>query len=204
MPFWLDTAKRIEALAQAGLAYSSNQYDIERYEELKQISYNMMQEYSGTPVDIIKDLFSGETGYPTPKVDIRGVVIRDNKILLIQEKSDHRWALPGGWADIGFSPRQVVVKEVFEEAGLKVNAERLLAVYDKNLHDHPPAAFHVYKFFILCSGAEGYPVAGSETLDAGFFPVSGLPPLSVERNTEMQIRTMFDLSRQPGAEVLFD
>lgn len=204
MPFWLETAKRIEALARAGLAYSTNSYDIERYEELQYLSHKMMQKYSGTPIEIIHDLFSGDPGYPTPKVDVRGVIIRDDKILLIQEKTDRRWALPGGWADIGFSPKQVAEKEVLEEAGLKVNASRLLAVLDKNFHEHPPAPFHVYKLFILCSERGGDPVPGSETLGAGFFPVDELPLLSIERNTEKQIREMLALSKQHNPTVLCD
>ena len=204
MVIWLETAKRIEALARAGLAYSENPYDIERYRELQQISYKMMEEYSGTPVEVIRDLFKGESGYPTPKVDIRGMVIRDDKILMIQEKTDRRWALPGGWADIGFSPKQVAEKEILEEAGLEVKALRLLAVHDKNFHDHPPTPVHVYKFFILCSDSGGEPVPGSETLDAGFFPVEELPPLSVERNTAKQIREMYNLSKRPDPEVPCD
>jgi ADP-ribose pyrophosphatase YjhB (NUDIX family) len=204
MPFWLETAKRIQALAQAGLAYTTNEYDRERYEELQRIGFAMLQEYSDTPVEKIQQLFAGETGYPTPKVDIRAVVIRANTILMVQEKSDRRWALPGGWADIGYSPKEIAVKEVKEEAGLSVRPVRLLAVYDKMKHDHPPSPFHVYKIFILCEDDGDSPEPGMETIDAGFFPADQLPPLSVERNTEKQILTMFDLSADLKGSTLFD
>ncbi len=204
MPFWLETAKRIQALAQAGLAYTTNEYDRERYEELQRIGFTMLQEYSDTPVEKIQQLFAGETGYPTPKVDIRAVVIRANTILMVQEKSDRRWALPGGWADIGYSPKEIAVKEVKEEAGLSVWPVRLLAVYDKMKHDHPPSPFHVYKIFILCEDDGDSPEPGMETIDAGFFPADQLPPLSMERNTEKQILTMFDLSGDLKGSTLFD
>ena len=204
MPFWLDTAKRLEALAQAGLAYCTNEYDRDRYEELRQISLAMFHEYTGTPVEKISGLFSGEIAYPTPKVDVRGVVFRDKRILMVREKLDGLWALPGGWADIGLSPREVVVKEVHEEAGLEVEPVRLLAVLDKKLHHHPPSPFYIYKIFILCREAGGDPRAGSETLDCGFFDLHELPPLSTGRNTEQQILTMARLSENHPAEVLLD
>ena len=204
MPFWLDTAKRLEALAQAGLAYCTNDYDRDRYEEIKRISYAMFHEYTGTPVEKIPELFSSETAYPTPKVDIRGVVLRDNKILMVREKLDGLWALPGGWADIGYSPREVAVKEVQEEAGLNVEPVRLLAVLDKKLHNHPPSPFYIYKLFILCRETGGELKAGSETLDCGFFDLQELPPLSTGRNTEKQILTMARLSEDHSAEVMLD
>jgi len=204
MTFWLETAKRLDAIAQAGITFSTNPYDLERFEEIRAISHSMLNEYTGTPIERIPELFSHEVGYPTPKVDIRGIVIRENKILLVKEKLDQHWALPGGWADIGYSPREMAVKEVFEEAGLNVQAVRLLAVLDKKFHDHPPSPFHVYKFFILCQDNGGMPVPGHETFDAGFFAIDKLPPLSTERNTENQIRSMHRLSKLPVNEVLFE
>ncbi len=204
MFFWLETAKRIGALAQAGLAYTTNEYDRERYEELQAISNSMFSEYTGTPVERIEELFKNETGYPTPKVDVRGVIIREKKILLIKEKSDGRWALPGGWADVGFSPKEMAVKEVKEEAGLNVRPVRLLAVFDKMKHEHPPTPIHVYKLFILCEDHGGSPAPGSETLDARFFSGDNLPLLSVERNTEKQIITMMKLCDEGDRSTLFD
>jgi ADP-ribose pyrophosphatase YjhB (NUDIX family) len=204
MIFWLETAKRLDAIAQAGLTYSSNVYDLERFEEIRKISHAMLHEYTGTPIEKIPELFSNVTGYQTPKVDIRGVIFRNEKILLVKEKLDSLWALPGGWADIGYSPKEMVVKEVSEEAGLVVEPTRLLAVFDMKFHDHPPSPFHIYKFFILCSDGMGNPVAGQETLDAAFFAIDSLPPLSLGRNTSKQILTMHQLSKNPDADILFD
>ncbi len=204
MAYWLETAKRIRAIAQAGLAFSENFYDIDRYKELQNISDEMIGESSGLPVEKIHELFSSETGYPTPKVDIRGVVIRDQRILMVREKMDGKWALPGGWADVGFSPKEVAVKEIQEEAGLTVKALRLLAVMDMKFHDHPPMPFYIYKFFIHCTDGDRDPVPGNEALDAGYFDQDHLPPLSLGRNTEKQIRTMFRMVSKNETEVLLD
>jgi ADP-ribose pyrophosphatase YjhB (NUDIX family) len=201
---WLNIAKRLEAIAQAGLTFTSNDYDLERYREIQEIGHRIFHQYSQTPVEVIHDLFSRDHGYPTPKVDIRGVIFRDEKILMVQEKLDGLWALPGGWADIGFTPREVAVKEVREEAGLEVVPERLLAVFDKKCHSHPPSPVHVYKLFILCKETGGRLHAGMETLDAKFFRKDDLPDLSIDRNTAEQLNMMFELKKDPKALPLLD
>lgn len=201
---WLDIAKRLEAIAQTGLAFTSNDYDKERYREIQEIGHQIFHQYSQAPVEVIHDLFSGEHGYPTPKVDIRGVIFRNEKILMVQEKLDKLWALPGGWADIGYTPGEVAVKEVKEEAGLEVIPERLLAVFDKKCHGHPPSPIHVYKIFILCKETGGSLQAGMETLAARFFKQDDLPDLSVDRNTAEQLNLMFDLNKDPQVLPLLD
>ena len=123
--------KRVQALAQSGLTYCDNPYDIERYEELREISFNMLNLLSEEPIEKIRDLFKGEKGYQTPKVDVRAVIMKDNKILLVREKIDNKWSLPGGWCDVGFSPSKMAKKEVSEEAGYEVEVEKLLALLDK-------------------------------------------------------------------------
>lgn len=202
--YWLETAKKLQALAQSGLAYCTNQYDIERYEELRDISADIMAKYTETDITMVKNLFCNETGYQTPKVDIRGVVFKENKILMVREKLDGAWALPGGWADIGLTPGEVAVKEIEEEAGLIVKPTRLLAVFDKKCHPHPSSPYHVYKMFILCDMVGGTLNAGMETSDARFFGGHELPELSVERNTESQVLTMFKYLGSPSKEALFD
>lgn len=164
---WLTWAQQIQAISQTGLAYSKDVYDLERFEQLRAISIEIMKEYVDVEVDQIRDLFASETGYATPKVDVRGVVFQDNKILMVKEKIDGAWALPGGWADIGLSPKEVVVKEVREESGYEVQAVRLLGVYDKKFHDHPPE-------------------------------------LSIDRNTEKQIKALFNDLRDPSRDVFCD
>jgi ADP-ribose pyrophosphatase YjhB (NUDIX family) len=201
---WLDIAKRLEAIAQTGLAFTESDYDRERYEEIREIGHRIFHQYTEAPVDVIHDLFSRENGYPTPKVDVRGVIFRDNKILLIREKLDGLWALPGGWADIGYTPAEVAVKEVREEAGLEVIPVRLLAVLDKKLHAHPPSPLHVYKIFILCMETGGSLSPGMETTGAEFFSHDSLPPLSTDRNTIEQLNTMFSFNQDPLQQTLLD
>ncbi|MBQ4898843.1 NUDIX hydrolase [Paenibacillus sp. Marseille-P2973] len=200
---WLEWAKQIQAISQAGLAYSKDIYDLERFEMLRDLSVEIMNQYTEVESDKIKTLFASETGYATPKVDVRGVIFEQDKILLVREKLDGDWALPGGWADIGLSPKEVVVKEVKEEAGLEVQPVRLLGVLDKKFHDHPPAASHVYKMFILCEVTGGEAQAGLETLQVGYFSEDELPPLSAERVTLKQIQWLFQ-TRNSAHEVWLD
>jgi ADP-ribose pyrophosphatase YjhB (NUDIX family) len=201
---WLDIAKRLEAIAQTGLTYGQTEYDRERYEEIRKISHLIFHHYTEAPIDKIYDMFTREEGYPTPKVDVRGVIFRDDKILLVQEKLDNHWALPGGWADIGLTPNEVVVKEVEEESGLKVKPDRLLAVLDKKMHSHPPSPLHVYKMFILCKENGGKLSAGMETIKAGFFDLQHLPVLSTERNTLEQLLMVYDLYKNPDRLPVID
>jgi ADP-ribose pyrophosphatase YjhB (NUDIX family) len=201
---WLSYAQRIQAIAQAGLTYAQNDYDVERYQELRDISVAMIADLSGEPVELIQKLFASETGYQTPKVDVRGVVFKDNRILMVREKIDGCWSLPGGWADIGYSAKEVVVKEVREEAGIEVKPVRLLAVWDKKLHPHPQSPYYTYKMFIRCEIVSGEIARGMETLDVRFFNENELPELSLERNTQSQIDTMFEFLQNPDKEVLFD
>lgn len=201
---WLQWAQRIQAIAQTGLTYTKDGYDMERYEELREISIEMMREQTGEPYPIVKELFASEKGYPTPKVDVRGVVFRDGNILMVREKADGKWTLPGGWADIGYTPKEVAVKEIREEAGLDVRAVKLLAALDKKCHPHPPEPYYIYKLFILCEQTGGSPTAGLETSDVAYFGEHELPELSLNRTTESQIRLMFDYLRDPRKEVTLD
>ncbi|QYR21317.1 NUDIX hydrolase [Paenibacillus sp. sptzw28] len=201
---WLEWAKQIQAISQAGLAYSKDIYDLDRFEQLRALSIEILNEYTDVERDKIRALFASETGYATPKVDVRGVVFNDGKILLVKERTDEAWALPGGWADIGLSAKEVAVKEVKEESGFDVMPVRLLGIIDKKFHDHPPSPFHVYKMFILCEIVGGEAMEGMETLEVKFFEEDKLPALSLERNTEKQIIKLFELYRNPDQEIMFD
>jgi ADP-ribose pyrophosphatase YjhB (NUDIX family) len=201
---WLNIAKRLEAIAQTGFTYSEDEYDKERYQEIRDISHTIFNYYTGAPVEKIQNLFEGEIGYPTPKVDIRGVIFQNKQILLVKEKIDGLWALPGGWADIPYTPSEVVVKEVREEAGLDVKPIKLLAVFDKKCHAHPPSALYVYKMFILCDIIAGKPEPGMETSAVAFFSRDKLPDLSEERNTLEQVHSLFDHIQNPEAPTQFD
>lgn len=205
MPYkWLNWAKRLQALAQAGLTYSKDIYDLERFQELRKISVEIMSEYTELGKEKVENLFANETGYQTPKIDVRGVIFNENKLLMVQERLDGYWSLPGGWGDIGLTPSEVAVKEVKEESGFDVIPKRLLAVLDKKCHPHPPSPYHVYKIFIQCEIIAGTATSGMETKNVQFFPKDRLPKLSTERNTESQINMLFEFLTNPNKETIFD
>ena len=201
---WLEWAKRIQALSQSGLTFSKDVYDMERYEELRSISAEIMAEHTGLEMQKIKDLFTNEIGYQTPKVDVRGVVFKDNQILMVRENIDGRWSLPGGFCDIGLSPSENIVKEVKEESGYDVIPIKLLALLDKKKHPHPPEPYHYYKLFIQCEIIGGSPTIGIETNSIQFFPATNLPTLSIDRNTDSQLITLFEFLENPKKETIFD
>lgn len=200
-----DQIKRIQSLTETGLEYNNSAYDQERYHEIQEICLEMLGQLTGLPVEQIRPIIQEKNGYKTPKVDVRAVVFNDeSKILLVQEKVDKCWALPGGWADVGYAPGAVAEKECFEEAGLKVKAIRLLAVMDKTAQQMPPEFEYVYKLFILCE-PDGYDIsAGHETLNVGWFGENELPALSEPRNLISQIRMMFSYLRGEITETYFD
>ncbi|MEW9675250.1 NUDIX hydrolase [Lentibacillus sp. L22] len=201
----MEWVKQIQAIAQTGLAYTRDVYDQERYEQLRELSIEIMSNYTKVDKETIRLDFANDTGYATPKVDIRGVVFNEqNEILLVKEKSDAQWSLPGGWGDIGYSPSEVAVKEIKEESGYAVKASRLLAVLDKSKHNHPPDPHYVYKIFIECKIVSGKSEAGVETSDVGFFDISNLPALSIKRNTKEQIELMFEFNNDPNKNIVFD
>lgn len=201
----LEIAARIRAMAQIGLVYSMSEYDTERYEEFQMLGDRITALVSGHTLSDIRSCFRTENDYVTPKVDIRAVVFNDkNEILLVREKSDGCWSLPGGWADVGFSPKEIAVKEVKEETGLDVTAVKLLAVLDKKCHNHPPATHYAYKIFILCeiTGGSFRPVF--DITEQGFFKQNELPTLSEERVLESQINLMFAYKNNPEKEAVTD
>ncbi len=200
---WLEVARELQSIAQAGLTYSENKYDLERYAQIMQLSKDILSHFSDVGMEKLHNIFNLETGYLTPKVDVRAVIYREEKILLVKEAADGKWSLPGGWADVGLTASEVAVKEVKEESGLEVTAEKLLAVYDKKCHPHPPELYYVYKLFFLCKVTGGYLKTGIETSDTGFFAQNELPELSTNRVTKSQIERMFFLKNNPG-DTLFD
>jgi ADP-ribose pyrophosphatase YjhB (NUDIX family) len=208
-PRWLDWAKRLQAVAQDGLAYANNPFDLKRYETIREVAAEILAAQTGAEMERILDVFAHQVGYPTPKVDVRGVVIRDDgRILMVREGIDGRWSLPGGWADVSETPSRATEREILEEAGYVARAGKLLAVYDRTLHGHePPYPFHVYKLFFRCQllderQREERDV--KEILDAGWFAEDALPPLSLGRVTGSQLHRMFEHVRDPGLPTDFD
>lgn len=204
----LSIAKRLQSIAQAGIFYSEDKpFDRERYEEISDLSVQILSNLTDEPIEKISNLFTQERdGYQTPKVDIRAVVFNElGEILMVKEKVDGCWSLPGGWADVGYSPSEVAVKEVREETGLEVKTVRLLAVMDKKNHSHPPEGWYVYKIFILCEKIGGSILSDTvETSDIQYFSLENLPPLSEPRNVYSQIKLMFEYRDDDKKEVYFD
>ncbi len=204
-PIWLAWTREIQAIAQTGLAFTPSAYDRERYERLRAIAARMMARASGADPTFVANLFAGETGYATPKIDVRGAVFRAGKILLVRERADAgRWTLPGGWADVNRAPSEAVAAEVREEAGLDVRPVKLAALYDRRLHPHPPLPFHIYKLFFLCEITGGTPAPGPETEGVDFFAPHDLPELSVSRVLASQIARMFAHHASPDLPTEFD
>ncbi len=204
-PQWLQWAKRLQAIAQIGLAYTQNVYDVERYEQIRTIAAEMMAAQSDADPAYVRELFAQEVGYATPKVDVRGVVFCDGEILLVKELSDGLWTLPGGWADVTDSPREAVEREVWEETGYRTRAAKLLAAYDREKQGHtPPYPYHVYKLFFRCDLIGGAAADSHETAGAAFFAPNAIPALSLSRVTPAQIVRLFEHYRHPDLPTDFD
>jgi ADP-ribose pyrophosphatase YjhB (NUDIX family) len=202
-PQWLAWAQEIFSLSQSGLAYSGNEYDKERYKRLQDITAEMIASQSTVSKEAVLDTFSMQAGYITPKVDVRGAVIREGKILLIQERADGNWAMPGGWADLGDSPASVAEREVWEESGFRVKADKVVAVIDANRLE-PMEFYHAYKIIFLCQLLEGEPRTSYETLAVDFFDLDHLPPLSVYRTNEAMLQEVFAHLANPERPTAFD
>jgi ADP-ribose pyrophosphatase YjhB (NUDIX family) len=204
IPDWLDWAQRLEAIAQNGLTYAINDYDRERYAQVREIANLIFAAETGQPAERFKSAFVMEHGYSTPKVDVRGAVIRDGRILLVRESEDGCWTLPGGWADIGQSPSESVVREVREESGFEVRAVKLIAVLDRNQHPHPPIPFHAFKMFFRCELIGGQAETSSETTGVDWFSPEALPRLSLTRVLSEQIEMCFRYQTNPDLPTIFD
>lgn len=200
---WLQWAVELQSLAQAGLHYAENPFDLERYQRIREISAEMLANQSEFPVEKVKELFCSETGYQTPKVDTRAAVFQDGKILLVQE-NDGRWSLPGGWVEVHKSVKENAVKEVKEEAGLDVSADFVIAIQDRDKHNLPPYAWKVCKTFIRCTVLGGSFQPNTETKDSGYFALEELPELAEEKNTKEQVAMCFAAEQAEHWETWFD
>jgi ADP-ribose pyrophosphatase YjhB (NUDIX family) len=201
---WLEWATRLQSIAQAGLTFGESRYDLDRYQQIRNLSVEILNEYTGIGSEKIKGLFASETGYQTPKVDIRASVFKDGKILMVREKVDGAWSLPGGWADVNSSVSESAVRECLEEAGAHVKPLRIIAIHLADRHYDHPYLYTIYKIFVECEIIENHFAENTETLDAGFFSSDSLPPLSTERNTKGQIEMCFEAKKHKFFETLFD
>lgn len=203
-PKWINWARQLQAIAQTGLTYAEDPFDIERYAAVREIAAEIMAEYSGADISFVRDLFAAEVGHATPKIDIRGGVFRDGRILLVRERADGLWTLPGGWVDIDEPPSKAIEREIREESGFETRAVKLAALYDRNLHDHLPFPHHVYKLHFLCELVGGAASTSIETSDVAFFAADDIPALSTMRVTSGQIARLFAHYRHPELPADFD
>jgi ADP-ribose pyrophosphatase YjhB (NUDIX family) len=203
-PLWLRRAQRIQSIAQAGLTYARDPYDRERYEQLRGLAVEIAAEGVSEPEEVVRVVFASGAGYPTPKVDVRAVVFRENDLLLVREASSARWTLPGGWADVGDTPAAAAVRETLEESGYRVRAEKVIALLDKTRHEHPPSLDYTYKILIECRLEGGEPRTSHEVDAVGFYAEDGLPDLDLERTTPGQVALAFSHHRDPARPTDFD
>jgi len=204
-PTWLRWAREIQALAQTGLAFSQDPFDIARYERLTALAAEMVAEHSHLDAETLRVDMLSQPGYATPKVDVRAAIVHEGRILLVQERADSRWAMPGGWADVGDEPALAAEREVLEETGLVVRAQRLLGVYDANReHEGPLALYHAYKLLFVCDWLEGKPTPSDETLAVDWFALDALPPLSLERTNERHLGDVAAWLHDPTRPAVFD
>ena len=204
-PQWLSWARELQAIAQMGLEFSQNAYDLDRFRRVRAIAVEMLARGGDAPLERVQALFEQDVGYPTPKVDVRGAVFRDGRILMVREVSDGLWTLPGGWADVNQSPRQCVEREVLEESGFHARAVKLAAVWDRRLQGTPIRhPYSIYKMFFLCELTGGEARASLETSAVEFFAPDELPALSSGRSTAHQIARMFEHERDRALAAEFD
>jgi len=202
----LQWARKVQAIAQNGLTFTQDPFDRERFEQLQQLVTAILTTELEITAGQVQALWLGDEGYATPKVDVRGAVFDQDKVLLVRERSDGKWTLPGGWVDIGDAPSFAVEREIREESGYLAKAIKLAALLDKNnpAHGHPPGVLHIYKLFLLCELTGGAPTISNETDGVDFFAVNSLPPLSTGRATQSQIERLYQHHLNRGLPTDFD
>ena len=203
-PAWLEWAREIQALGQTGLTYSENDYHAQRYQRLMEIAAEIVEGQTNLSKEPVLQDFMAQPGYATPKIDVRGAVIREGRILLVQERSDERWCMPGGWADVGDFPSDMVAREVWEESGFEVVASKVIGVYDANRSGTPLEFYHAYKIVFLCKIVGGEARPSNETLAVAFFSFDELPPLSAERTNERHLAEVLAHVQDSHRPVAFD
>jgi ADP-ribose pyrophosphatase YjhB (NUDIX family) len=201
---WLHWAREIQALSQTGHHFAENEYQRERYQRLGEIAAEIISNYSGLELEPLAGLFQDQAGYATPRVDVRGAVFKDGRLLMVQERMDNGWTLPGGWADVGDVPSQAAEREVYEEAGFQVHARKVIGVYDAN-RTGPLEIFHAFKVVFLCDLIAGEARSSNETSAVAFFGPGEIPQrLSGERTKPRHILDAFAAFQDPGWLTVFD
>jgi ADP-ribose pyrophosphatase YjhB (NUDIX family) len=203
-PQWMKWARELQALSQIGLTFSKNEHETKNFERLAEIAAEMVQRQTGYDSSRLLERFSAQPGYATAKIDVRGAVIREGRILLVQERTDQRWCMPGGWADVGEYPSAMVAREVLEESGFTVRPAKVIGVFDANREGRPMEFFHAYKIVFLCEILSGEPTPSIETQDVGFFDFARLPELSTNRTNLRHLEEVQAHLRDPWRPAAFD
>jgi ADP-ribose pyrophosphatase YjhB (NUDIX family) len=201
---WLAWAREIQAIGQTGMAYSAGEYDRQRYRRLLEIAAEIVAGHTACAREPLVADFLMQAGYATPKVDVRGATVRDGRLLLVQERSDQRWCLPGGWADVGAAPAEMVAREVREESGFEVQPQHIIGVYDANRNQSPLEFYHAYKIVFLCDIVSGEARPSDETMAVDFFDFDALPPLSSNRTSERDLRDVWAALQNGSQTTIFD
>jgi len=200
----LDLSRRLLALSQTGLHFSAEEYDRERYREIGDIATRLLELHSNVAADAVRQAWFVEDGYATPKVDVRAALFRDNRVLLVRERVDGKWTVPGGWADVNDPPSVAILKEIEQESGFSARILKLGAIYDRSKRNHPAYLFHSWKVFFVCEITGGEARTSYETTAVEFFPLDALPELSTGRSNAEQIRRMHQHYLDPNLPTEFD
>ncbi|HPH95141.1 MAG TPA: NUDIX hydrolase [Anaerolineaceae bacterium] len=203
-PQWLKWAREIQAIGQTGLHYAEQEYDRQRYGRLVSLASEIMAAHSQAEAASLERIFLQQNGYATPKVDVRGAVFRDDKLLMVRERTDGYWSLPGGWADVNEKPSAMIEREIREESGFHARARCLVGVYEANHDQEPIDVFHAYKLLFLCDIVAGEAQTSYETSEVGFFTLDDLPPLSTSRTQMRYIRDAQACLRDMTLPAVFD
>ncbi|MFC2119740.1 NUDIX hydrolase [Bacteroidota bacterium] len=204
IPKWLEWAREIQQLSQTGLAFAVTDYERQRYKRLTELAAEIVENHTSLKKEAVEKVLMKQPGYATPKIDIRAAVIKDDKILLVQERSDERWAMPGGWADVGDIPSEVAIRETKEESGYDVKPIKVVGVFDANRLGGQLEFFHAFKIVFLCELIGGEAATSDETQDVSFFSFGDLPPLSLNRTNDKHIKEIIAHIKNPNREVFFD
>jgi len=203
-PQWLEWAREIQQLSQTGLAFAVTKYEKERYTRLLEITAEIVEHHTQLEKEGVEKVLMKQPGYATPKIDVRAAVVKDDKILLVQERSDERWAMPGGWADVGDIPSEVAIRETKEESGFDVKPVKVIGVYDANRLGGQLELFHAFKIVFLCELLGGEATTSDETQDVNFFSFDELPPLSLNRTNDKHLNDIIAHLKEPQRPTCFD
>ena len=201
---WLEIARELQSMSQTGLAFTEDNYDVYRYKRLMSIASEIVEAHTDLKIDEIEKVFFSQPGYATPKIDVRAATIKDGKILLVKELADGKWAMPGGWADVGDKPAEVAQRETMEESGYIVEAKKVVGVFDANRVGRPLELFHAFKIIFLCKLIGGEAKISDETSDVGFFSFDDLPPLSSNRTNERHLAEIQEHLKDTTRATYFD